>query len=324
MVRRESAAAIEEAASAWVVQLDRGLSSSEQVLLDAWISSDPRHLGALARAQALWLQADRAQIYRSAKSVGSAGHSALKWRVPARWAWAASVVMTVSFAIYGWHSYVATHLSTDIGEIRRIPLADGSSVTLNTHSQVSVEYSKSTRIVRLDRGEALFDVAHDVARPFIVEAGMVRVRAIGTEFVVRRNGQSDAQVTVARGAVDVWREIATPEPSVRLAAGLRTIATPVAVEMPQHLSESEVARSIAWQDVILDLDGRTLAEAAAEFNRYNRETVIISDPSLASRKVVGRFHTSDPQGFAAAAAAMLDAHVQTESDHIVLERRHTP
>jgi transmembrane sensor len=324
MVRRESAAAIEEAASAWVVQLDRGLSSSEQVLLDAWISSDPRHLGALARAQALWLQADRAQIYRSAKSVGGAGRSALKWRVPVRWAWAASVVMTVSFAIYGWHSYVATHLSTDIGEIRHIPLADGSSVTLNTHSQVSVEYSKSTRIVRLDRGEALFDVAHDAARPFIVEAGMVRVRAIGTEFVVRRHGQSDAQVTVARGAVDVWREIATPEPSVRLAAGLRTIATPVAVEMPQHLSESEVTRSIAWQDGILDLDGRTLAEAAAEFNRYNRETVIISDPSLASRKVVGRFHTSDPKGFAAAAAAMLDAHVRTESDHIVLERRHTP
>jgi len=324
MARRESASAIEEAASAWVVQVDRGLSSSEQAALDAWVSADPRHLGALARAQALWLQADRAHIYRSAKSARGKGPSALKWRVPARWVWAASVVMTVAFAIYGWQSYAATHISTNIGEIRHIPLADGSSVTLNTHSQVSVEYSKSTRIVRLDRGEALFDVAHDVTRPFIVEAGTVRVRAVGTEFVVRRNGQSDAQVTVARGAVDVWREMTTPEPSVRLAAGLRTIATPVTVAIPQRLSDSEVARSIAWQDGILDLDGRTLAEAAAEFNRYNRETVIISDPTLASRKVVGRFHTSDPKGFAAAAAAMLDAHVRTESDHIVLERRHTP
>ena len=324
MARRESASAIEEAASAWVVQVDRGLSSSEQAALDAWVSADPRHLGALARAQALWLQADRAHIYRSAKSARGKGPSALKWRVPARWVWAASVVMTVAFAIYGWQSYAATHISTNIGEIRHIPLADGSSVTLNTHSQVSVEYSKSTRIVRLDRGEALFDVAHDVTRPFIVEAGTVRVRAVGTEFVVRRNGQSDAQVTVARGAVDVWREMTTPEPSVRLAAGLRTIATPVTVAIPQRLSDSEVARSIAWQDGILDLDGRTLAEAAAEFNRYNRETVIISDPSLANRKVVGRFHTSDPKGFAAAAAAMLDAHVRTESDHIVLELRHTP
>jgi transmembrane sensor len=324
MVRRESASAIAEAASDWVVQLDRGLSSSEAAALDAWVSADPRHLGALARAQALWLQADRTQIYRSAKSVSAEGPSALKWRVPARWAWAASVVMTVALAVYGWHVYAATHISTAIGEIRHIPLADGSSVTLNTRTQVSVEYSKSTRIVRLDRGEALFDVAHDVTRPFIVEAGMVRVRAIGTEFVVRRNGQSDAQVTVARGAVDVWREITTPGPSIRLAAGLRTIATPVAVEIPQHLSEAEVARSIAWQDGILDLDGRTLAEAAAEFNRYNRETVVISDPTLANRKVVGRFHTSDPKGFAAAAAAMLDAHVRTEPDHIVLERRHTP
>jgi transmembrane sensor len=324
MVPRESAAVIEEAASAWVVQLDRGLSSSEQAALDAWVSADARHLGALARAQALWLEADRTQIYRSARTAGAKGHLALKWRAPLRWAWAASVVMLVGSAIYGWQSYAATHISTDIGEIRHIPLADGSSVTLNTHSRVSVEYSKGTRTVRLDRGEALFDVAHDVTRPFIVEAGMVRVRAIGTEFVVRRNGQSDAQVTVARGTVDVWREIATPEPSVRLSTGLRTNATPVAVQIPQQLSESEVARSIAWQDGILDLDGRTLGEAAAEFNRYNRETVVISDPSLAGRKVVGRFHTSDPKGFAAAAAAMLDAHVSTESDHIVLERQHKP
>ena len=78
MIRRESASTIEEAASAWVVQLDRGLSPSEQAALDAWVAADPRHFGALARAQALWSQADRAQIYRSMKSAGAEGHSGFK------------------------------------------------------------------------------------------------------------------------------------------------------------------------------------------------------------------------------------------------------
>jgi transmembrane sensor len=322
MALRESAARIEEAAALWVAQLDRGLSQSEQTALDAWIASDARHLGALARAQALWVETDRAQIYQSAKVDAEQDVTPRRRGPLLRWmAVAASIALVGILGIYFWRGYQSTHLSTGVGEIRRLPLADGSSVTLNTRSKINVDYSTKARIVHLDHGEALFSVAADVHRPFVVEAGMVRVRAVGTEFVVRRKGDFDAEVTVTRGVVDVWRVQAAPEPALRLAAGLRTVATPSAVQKPEALDASEIARAVAWQDGIIDLAGRTLAEAAAEFNRYNNSEVVISDPDLAARAVVGRFHTSDPQGFATAAAAMLDAQVRREEDRILIERR---
>jgi len=322
MARRSSAAFIEDAATLWVAQLDRGLSPAEQAALDEWIAADTRHLGALARAQALWQEGGRAQIFKSTALNTEVSPAVTPKRAFARWAaLAAGVAILVSGASYIWAVYVSTHWSTGIGEIRHLPLADGSSITLNTRSEVKVAYSSDARIVRLDQGEALFSVTPDVNRPFVVEAGMIRVRAIGTEFVVRREGDTHAQVIVTRGAVDVWRDMASPEPSTRITAGRRTVATPEAIETPKSISEAEMARSVAWQNGIIDLDGRTLAEAASEFNRYNKIAVVISDPALASRKVVGRFNTSDPQGFATAAAAMLDARVRRDAERITIERR---
>lgn len=315
----ESAAAISEVAIEWVVRLDRGLSPTEQVALDAWMTADPRHGGALARAQALWLQADRARIYHGTVAAGTAPPARNRSGWSTRWAWAAGFILVLCASITGWRSYDRTHFSTAVGEIRHVPLSDGSSVTLDTGTQVTVRYSGTVRLVRLDRGEALFEVAHDALRPFVVEAGALRVRAVGTAFVVRRHDQTDAEVTVTRGMVDVWRETSVPEPSIRLGAGLRTVATSKALEPAQPLSEVQVARAIAWREGFIDLEGRTLAEAASEFNRYNQQRVVIEDPALARERVVGRFSISDPLSFANAAAAMLGAHVHTEDGRITVE-----
>jgi transmembrane sensor len=320
MDHRESATTIADVANGWIVRIDRGLSADEQVALDNWVSADARHLGAFTRAQALWLHADRAKIYRASNSDSPDPAVARSRRPLRRWVWAASLIVTLSVAGYGWHEYQGTHFSTAVGEIRHIPLADGSSVTLNTQSAIKIDYSNNLRSIRLDRGEALFDVAHNDGRPFMVEAGALRVRAIGTEFVVRRDDHSNSLVTVARGVVEVWQTSLTPEPSIRLAAGLRAAASQSAVAHPERVSDTDIARSIAWQDGVLDLNGRTLGEAAAEFNRYNRNAVVINDRVLSQRAVVGRFNTSDPKGFAVAAAAMLGAHVRVEANQIILER----
>src|SRR5262249_45760869 len=158
----------------------------------------------------------------------------------------------------GGYRYANTHIATSIGEIRRVALPDGSAVTLDTDSRLVLSYSRGTRLIRLDRGEALFDVARDPARPFVGEGGAVRVRAVGTAFVVRYENGSDVEVTVSRGAVDVWRQASLPKSRTRLVAGRRIVATPQAFKPAEPLTEIQVAQALAWRDGIIDLEGRTL------------------------------------------------------------------
>jgi transmembrane sensor len=234
---------------------------------------------------------------------------------------AVSLLSVVCAALLGWQYYAASHFSTSVGEIRRITLADGSGVTLDTGTRIQVAYSKEGRVVKLTHGVALFDVAHDASRPFVVEAGSLRVRAVGTAFIVRHLDETDTDVTVTRGLVDVWQETAVPEPSVQMKAGLRASATRHEVSAPRALTDQQIVQATAWQDGFIDLDGRTLAEAAQEFNRYNELKILIDDPALAREEVVGRFSVSDPQGFTNAAAAMLNARVSQNGRELKLERR---
>jgi transmembrane sensor len=317
-VRRERAHTIDVTAAAWAVRIDRGLDENEQSLLEDWLAGDARRAGALARAQAAWVGADRARVCRTA---GGLRESAARktWRFAVPWASAAAVLIGLTLGYQAWQGYARTHLATAIGEIRQVPLADGSRVTLDTLSRVSVSYEPATRLVRLESGEALFNVAKDPGRPFVVQAGDTRVRAVGTAFIVRRHADGTVEVTVTQGTVDVWRETSVPGAAVRLAAGNRTVATPQAIAQPQPLSHAELAGAVAWETGIIDLNGRTLGDAAAEFNRYNHEAVVISDPQLAAQKVVGRFEAGNPAAFVAAAAAMLGGHVRTDGERLILE-----
>jgi len=317
---RESAAAIDAAAASWVVRLDRGLTATEEANLHAWLGADGRRLGAFARAQAAWLHADRAQAFRAATN----------WRAPpatakaTRWAAAAAIIAGFAMSFMMWQSYSRTHLATAKGEIRKDSLADGSYVTLDTRSRISVQFEPETRIVRLESGEALFEVEKDSARPFVVQAGDVRIRAIGTAFVVRRGSDNEVEVTVTKGVVSVWRETKKLESSTRLIAGERAVVSPHKTDRPIELTETELAHALAWKSGIIDLNGRTLSDAAAEFNRYNRQTVVIADATLAGQVVVGRFQANDPLAFVSAAAAMLDAHVRIDGEQLILEGGPTP
>jgi len=94
--------------------------------------------------------------------------------------------------------------------------------------------------------------------------------------------------------------------------------------VPVKLTDAQLARAVAWSVKVIDLDGRTLGDAAAELNHYNSRTVVIADPRLAAQTVVGRFQATDPMAFAAAAATMLDAHVRIDGDRVILEPGPSP
>jgi transmembrane sensor len=317
---RETGQAIDTVASEWAIRADRGLTKAEHAALEDWLNGDSRRVGAFARAQAAWIYVDRAQVFRDADKLRES-RAQRRWRVALPWVSAAAVVLGLTSMLVIWRDYSQTHLTTAFGEVRRAFLADGSLITLDTGSRALVDYEAATRIVHLETGEALFQVAKNSARPFIVRAGNVRVRAVGTAFVVRRSANDDVDVTVTEGTVDVWRETSSPEPATRLSAGSQAHATVSAIAQPAQLDARQLEGAVAWVQGIIDLNGRTLAEAAAEFNRYNRQIVVIPDPALAAQTVVGRFQATNPTAFANAAAAMSGGHVRVQDDRLIIEPR---
>jgi transmembrane sensor len=319
---RENADSIDSAASEWVAKIDRGLKQEERIAFEQWLGADSRCRGALAHAQAVWRNLDRAQVFRIADEARRAP-PVVKGRRSRAGAYAAAL-LAVIVSVGIWVNYTLNHLSTTVGEIRQVPLNDGSRVTLDTASRIDVEYEAQARIVRLESGEALFEVAKDPKRPFVVRAGNIRVRAVGTAFLVRRRSDDDVDVTVTKGTVDVWYEARRPEAAVRLKAGAATSLRGKTIAPPQDLTALQLERAIDWKSGVVDLNGRTLGEAAAEINRYNRRSVEIPDPRLAAQTLVGNVSTSDPVAFAEAAAAMFDARVRNEGDRIILESLPVP
>lgn len=290
-------------AADWAVRLDSGpLDHETRAALDAWLAGDPRRRGALLRAQAAWavLVPDPLPIEEP--------------DAPERRRWLAGTMrgaglaaVAAAGAFFWLHPAGDDALATLRGEQRRARLADGSTMLLNTDSRSRVTYSPELRRVTLERGEAWFDIAKDRIRPFVVEAGAVRVEAVGTAFAVRRIA-GRAEVAVTEGRVRVW-STADPARFLLLDAGKRASIAEEAGAGAAVVHAGGVADALAWRRGEIVLDGVTLGDAAAEFNRYNDRQLSV-EASLAERRVVGWFRTRDVEGFARSAAAMTGARIE--------------
>jgi transmembrane sensor len=313
MGKRETANEIEEAAFRWVALLDRE-GDDPKLLSDLtdWLAEDSRHEGAYLRAQALWLKLDRA-------ANATAEDLPEPPLVTRRSMLAAGAGAAIAAAGAGaWILSGGKSFDTEIGEIRHVPLPDGSVADLNTSSEVRVTMAKSLRRVRLAEGEAWFHVESDPSRPFVVEAGLARVRAVGTAFSVRRLDYG-AEVLVSEGIVEAWlsgAEIA----AVRLVAGEKALLREGAPIQHEVAAPNEIDRKLAWRNGKIDLAGETLGEAVAEFNRYNQKEMLVKQQSLLSKRFYGVFRTDDPEGFAKAVHSSLSVPIDITKDSIVIGR----
>ena len=315
-MNRADAIDVEAAAALWAVRRSEGLSEAQQDDLDAWLARDSRHLGALVRAEAVWTDLDRVAAL-------SGRPDRRPERSPRRPAWApASLAAGLVVALLGAgvaHDHLTGRYVADLGEVRRIALEDGSTMMLNSGSIARVRYEAGERRIELRRGEASFEVAHDADRPFTVRAGDLRVRAVGTEFVVRLEPRQ-VSVTVSEGVVEVNRPDEGPEARRRIGERDQIIATNSSPLAAHRLAEDEVARQLAWRDGLLVFDGEPLGDAAAEVNRYAGLPVVIDDPDLRGETFVGVFRLGDSRAFAAAVAATFDAHVSERSGTLHVSR----
>lgn len=281
MAQREGQA-LNAVAAGWVArQQGEEFSVDDRADLERWLQADPAHAVAFARAEFAWERTERLRAFTDASPPRETA-------APRRFAAIAAVVAVVAVAaLLATISLRDNVYKTKVGEQRVVALDDGSRINLNTSSRVEIEFGKQQRIVRLQEGEALFKVAHDPQRPFIVQAGGTQVRAVGTAFNVRVRDQV-VEVTVTEGIVAIDED--------RVEAGSSAVVAGGAVNRVS-LPREVVQRRVAWSSGVIELKGETLEQAADEFSRYRRGRIIVADSEIASLRVGGRFETDEADKF---------------------------
>jgi transmembrane sensor len=303
--------AIRETANEWAARLAApDLSHADKVAFAAWLRTSPVHIREYLNAEALRLMVEtavqtdttdvRALLDEAPGNVVELeANSIAPSRRAARAPWimriAAAVLLLVG-AAGAWiltGSLASDSHSTVRGEIRRVVLPDGSTVELNTDTKISVDFAADRRDIQLRRGEAFFVVARDPARPFRVLSDTARIRAVGTQFSVYRK-QEQTVVTVLEGKVAAENDHDTLE----LTAGNQVVLESASgtATLPIEPVHVDAKRVTSWRQHRLIFDNEPLANVVAEFNRYNRQQLVIADPELAAQRISGVFDPDKPGG----------------------------
>jgi transmembrane sensor len=204
---------------------------------------------------------------------------------------AAVVLLAVAATLFLGRDKSGGSYSTGIGEQRTVQLMDGSTVELNARSAIQVRLTENQRDVTLLEGQALFRVAKDKLRPFVVRAGDAQVRAVGTEFDVYKK-QTATVVTVVEGRVETYDESDSPgTAAVVLSAGEQLTVLPHVVTKP---TRTDTAVATAWLQRRLIFEETPLSDVAEEFNRYNRRPLTIDDSELEKLRISGVYSSTDP------------------------------
>lgn len=316
MNTRLSSEQVYDEAAYWAARVDAGaLPAEDQAIFEQWLVADARHYGAYAQACALLTPIKKPAPMRLVEPAPPP-----RRRFLIGGGIAAALLAAMGVRNYSKWFLGEDHYRTQIGEMKVIPLSDGSVVTLNTNSEIAVRYTASQRLIELVHGEALFDVAKNKLRPFIVQTGTALVRAVGTSFSVKVLPDQPVQVLVREGIVEVKRPGVPVAPVVLVAMNSRAIAPQDAPITAKPVETSEVGRELAWRVGRLAFHGETLAQAAAEFARYSDARIEIDDPDVANQKVTGLFVSTDPVGFANAVAVSFDLHTEISDSQIRITR----
>lgn len=304
----------EDLAAAWLARREAGLSADEQAEFSQWLLADPRHAEAAARLADTWRRLQQPRLTGQAEAVELAVASQVRAHTRRRRALAALAFAGLAAAaalVFAFVQMGPTPATPPVAamEIRpdRRTLADGSAVEFNAGAEIAVDYSSARRDVRLIRGEAHFAVTKDPSRPFVVTAGNVAIRAVGTAFSVRVAPEA-VGVIVTEGRVAVERmspapalAVDRPEEPTYLAAGSRLMVVaetePTARLEPSAVSPAEMDAALDWRTRRVEFTGMRLAEVVALFNRQNAVQLALADAALGEIPISGIFRSDDPEGF---------------------------
>jgi transmembrane sensor len=331
----ESAADIQEQAARWVTRVDSDRFTAEQrAELAEWLIADPRHRASYVALQRVWKGLDRLAAFRGREPWLENRREPFPRR-GRRWLMLSGVLGALSAlavtALLLWQALRApvwVTYRTGLGALQEVMLADGTHVVLNTNTEVQAQITGSRRNVQMVRGEALFKVAHD-KRTFEVRVGNYVLRDLGTEFSVRLWKEPRLDVLVRQGRVEVDQLTSGPDSRVvsmtlltQLGAG-ESLTLRAGTGRISQLVPAEVDRRLAWTTGHLVFAGESVADAFAEFNRYNMRQLIVVDPDIAGLHIGGDFLTTQPVSFITALERTyaLRGRVAKDSGNVTLVRR---
>jgi transmembrane sensor len=313
-------------ASGWVETM-RDASPGDEMRFVAWLKESPRNVRdfllmrsldcalekldaeRLQSLEALIAKVDHRVVPLTLRPASAAMAAAAARSRRFRWAaLAASVLVAAAGALF-WYAHPGfREFETATGEQRTFELEDGSVVSLNTHSRLAVRLGAHAREVRLLRGEALFHVAHDPSRPFLVSTDDAVVQAVGTQFDVYRRDDGTV-VAVLEGRVNVTA--AAPAPTASAAAPVAGRAAPVAAAVRSLGASQEaqvshggsvsirevnnVSDTVAWRERRLIFRDQTLEQIVAEFNRYRAHPIRLEGSGVSERVYTGVFDADDAE-----------------------------
>jgi transmembrane sensor len=327
------------AAASWIVRRDRGLSAAEAAEFQLWLAADPAHAAALRRAEGAWARLDRIPEALATEVIATSTRKRSFWKkLPVVASLAAAAGIAIAGALWFARPSAsedrpqATNFAEAADGPRQLTLSDGSVVELNRGSEIVEQFTAAERRITLVRGEAHFSVAKNPARPFVVRAGHVDVRAVGTVFNVHLESAA-VEVLVTEGIVKLHpsadgatRHVPAAESIPSLHSQQRAVialapTSPEVAVVVTTVSQEEIARALAWQEPLLRLSGATLAEVAANFEQRTGRRVILADPALGRLRLGGRFRADDVEGFASVLAATLDVEVEHAPDGALVLRK---
>ena len=334
---------IEETAAQWVLRQHEGAwTAADAERLEVWLEESVLHRVAFIRLDTVWQAIPRLKVLGAGQPKGVVPPPGA-FKAPAsrptvepgaqarypyftRWKRWAALAASVALALLGG-SYLllsqvsaANYYSTPIGGLATVPLADGSTMSLNTETRIRVSLGKHERRVDLESGEAYFVVAKDSSRPFVIYVGAKQLKALGTEFSVRR-AADDLQVYVAAGRV-----VLTTSPqgasdgSVSLEAGMvaKTVKSEVLVS---QATPTQLEDALSWRTGFVTFHDTELIEAVAEFNRYRARKIVIVDPTIASLRIAGKFRSGNADAFLWLLQKGFPVTVEEQERRTVLKRR---
>jgi transmembrane sensor len=335
---------IDEAAADWDVRLrSHRCTANDRDKFNAWLERDFRHRAAYERLQSglatLCAASDHPQLRALSEVASLAERRATGRHRFTAWAMAAGIAaLALTVGVLSWHwspmpqialrTAVSTArprnsateaLVTAATERRAVSLPDGSSVTLNASTRIETEWLAHERRIRLLSGQALFRVAKDKTRPFIVTVGDRTVTALGTAFDVRLDADK-VQVTLLEGRVAV-RGVgkAAHQPTLELTPNQQFIA--VDGELPT-VQAVDTTRASAWAEGQVYFTDEALPAAVAEMNQHSAQQIVVADPTLSQYRVNGMFRAGNQDGFVGAITSYFPIDARQDADgHIVLRSR---
>lgn len=311
------------AAAAWQARRNGGFSAADEFAFAQWLEADPAHRQAWEETEATWALLNAPRETGAADAVWAELAARRRDRRRRRFAVFSALGAAAVLVLWAGPRLLPERSSVPLAAAAARPtirtLADGSKIALRPGAEIAVDFQPGRRGVRLLRGEALFTVAKDATRPFVVATGDVDVRAVGTEFLVRGDAETvtvivtEGRIAVGRGADELLagagERVVVPRRERPAPARVDAVAAP------------DLAAALAWRGERLEFSDTPLAEALAAVNRRAAVPLALADPALGQRRITGVLWADDSEGFVRLLEAGFDLVAERDGAGLRLRER---